>query len=733
MIELRSWPKVAIAIGWLSITTFSATTRAADDGWGPESNGVRCRLVAVPTDMDDENPDSTKSANSFVRGSDVAFAIELKNVGDKSATLLGVRYGDSHGSSSGKLANSYFGPHLFEFEFTDKDGKPVPRPHRVYLESMLHLSSASAHEIAPGKSLIVLLRPAKFISPMEHQLPPGSYQAKVRYRGPTKEVLASIKKHWPDKPQAKAWSGEVTSNEVVFSVAKNPGALQEQPLYWGEPNNGVRAAVEFRPRFGDGSLGNRGDAVPLNTAVNVVVHLENVSDQPVSIVSETWRQDDHVTVKDEAGKATELRGTWFTGWPVMVRWTLQPGEAAEINAAALAIVEEKSAAESLETLVGKTFVAKPGTYLFRYDVRIGGIQMKDGDDKVVAPAIADWQGQLATAETPLVVRARTAEDDARDRAAYFTGSIEFVGKDGQAIDKGKFTARGSGPRKHAPEIDIHQGAIEIPNCSPRSLLLHVRAAGYEELWDNNVQLKPNETRRIELTPATPARFRVVSATDGKPIAGAMVRYFNKTTDKAIGGPIPMDGIKGPVWALSATDGTVTLDTLQKIDPHYADQGSAVYFFYVEDADFAGTFVGPVRAGDDLGDVKLGFPLEVRGEIRGTKEELKRFAAEWDQPFEQRTANPNGTWVYAVSQRLETKRVGDKLTFHLKDLRPGKLRIISNFGPTPHNISHSYGRRDPKDGDVVAEFDLTESTSGLIITPQGKAQTPPGKEPAANEK
>src|SRR5947209_19860421 len=98
---------------------------------------------------------------------------------------------------------------------------------------------------------------------------------------------------------------------------------------------------------------------------------------------------------------------------------------------------------------------------------------------------------------------------------------------------------------------------------------------------------------------------------------------------------------------------------------------------------------------DLGDVTVGPPLEVRGEIHGTPAELDRFAAEWDQPFEMKTANPAAAAPYANSDTLETKREGGKLTFRLTGLRAGKLRIVANFGPHPHSVSHTYGRRDPK--------------------------------------
>jgi hypothetical protein len=55
-----------------------------------------CRLVIVPTDSNNEEPDLSKTAETFVGGDRVAFAVELKNVSDEPVTLMSVRYGESY-------------------------------------------------------------------------------------------------------------------------------------------------------------------------------------------------------------------------------------------------------------------------------------------------------------------------------------------------------------------------------------------------------------------------------------------------------------------------------------------------------------------------------------------------------------------------------------------------------------------------------------------------------------
>lgn len=676
---------------------------ADDEGWGPASRGLRCRITPIASDANDKSPDLTKKADLYARGQDLTLAVELKNVGEKTVTLLG-----------GKENIPFIGPHLFDLEFTNEDGEPV-RAAREPLTSMLMLIESSTHQIEPGKTFTAVLRPATFHSPMAFQPPPGEYQVRVRYHV-DHNVVEQIVKHWPDKPQGKAWMGEVSSQVAAFTVAEDPQPAKSAELRWGEAKDGLRAAVEFlqsgKPLPSDGS-----QPVPLNTKLDVVIHIQNVGDKIISLASETWRQGDVVTVKDASGKERMLRGAWYTGLPIMARWRLKPNETAEIRAISVGIAADQAAADKFEHPVGPTLIAGPGKYSFQYALRLGDIQTFDAQGNAVAPIGGDRQGELTTGETSVNIRARTAADEVAEQADRFTGRVEFVAKGGKAVEAGVFRVGAIGQREAPTPIDIHAGPIKVPGITPRPVTISVFAPGYEETYFQGVEFKPYEIKRFELTTAEPARFRVIA--EGRPVAGAKVRHFNKTSDNASAGPYPVNGLQGPIHAVSAEDGSVVLDSLQKVNHGYENLGAAVYFFYIEAEGYAGRFLGPVKAGADLGDVELSRSLEVRGEIHGTPEELKNFAAEWDQPFELKTANLAAAWSYAISQRLETNREGDKLTFHLTGLRPGPLRIISNFGPPPHHVSHTYTRRDPGESDVVVELELTKPLDDLVITPKGR--------------
>ncbi len=219
---------------------------AAELSFGPESHGLRCRIVTVSPESDDESPDVGKPMTEFDRPADLTIVVELKNVGDRPIMLLGVRYGENFPTAKGKLNTRYLGPHLFDLEFTDASGKPIQRAERFFVRDLLTLSGASTHQVAAGESLSIVIRPAAFIEPMNYVLPPGTYRARLRYHGPAKETREAIAKHWPDKPQAQAWPYEVTSNEVKFSIGEEFDGADGPDLVWGPENDGLQGAIELR-------------------------------------------------------------------------------------------------------------------------------------------------------------------------------------------------------------------------------------------------------------------------------------------------------------------------------------------------------------------------------------------------------------------------------------------------------------------------------------------------------
>jgi beta-lactamase regulating signal transducer with metallopeptidase domain len=419
--------------------------------FGPESDGLRCRLIAVPPTVDDTSPDITKPAKTFARADDVTFAVELKNVSAKPVILLGVRHANGQPAVDGKLFPEFFAPHLFEFEFADADGKLVPRTSRVFIGTYHLLGGVSTHEIATGKSLFVVLRPARFHAPMDHQLPPGSYRAKVRYHGPSAKTLSYFREIYPAGPQVKAWSREVTSNEVAFTVAQDATAPKPAKLVWGAVKDSLQAAVEYRSPPGIVPANDPPGTLPTKAYVSTIFHVKNVADRTITFISETARQLDGVTATNEAGETRQLQGAFFTGEPILVRWTLKPGEVAELHA----------------LTAGIGLIDTPGKYTLRYSIDFGSLGQGNGESEFGFPKKDDWRQVLVAGDVPVTIRARTAADDAREKApATPTPPAAPQSSDATSADPGAGSPAGtSAPPKGleflAPYPKLHKLSLDL--------------------------------------------------------------------------------------------------------------------------------------------------------------------------------------------------------------------------------------------------------------------------------
>lgn len=359
----------------------------SDAAIGPESHGLQFRLVALSPDVSDNVPDLKSARNDWTQSQDITFGVELKNVGKEPLTLVGVRYGNGFANEvRGTLRTEQFAPHWFEFEFTDMDGKPIPRTHREYYHQSGVSYRASTHELAPGQSLVEILRPAKFMTPMEYDLPPGKYRVRVHYHGPDDALRANVRsKHLPDKAILKAWPYDVASNVVEFEVQQPSRRTKSEDLVWGQPIDGLQAALEYR--LPDEVIGNPLEApgVPVGSPIGVVFHVRNVSDKPITFVSETGRQGDFVYVVNERGEQVEVKDAFFTGWPIDVAWKLEPGETAQL----------KLLTPNLESL------DQPGRYTVRYTIRFNSRGMKDEAGNVTFPRPGDYDKEVDTGDTQL--------------------------------------------------------------------------------------------------------------------------------------------------------------------------------------------------------------------------------------------------------------------------------------------------------------------------------------------
>ena len=138
------------------------------------------------------------------------------------------------------------------------------------------------------------------------------------------------------------------------------------------------------------------------------------------------------------------------------------GQGARLRLAALfARFPQFSWAFAAVLLALPSLIVPPGAYTISYSFRLGNVQSRDEQGNVLIPGKEDWQGSLATGETTLTVRARTPEDDAREREPTFVGRIEFVGPESRAIESGMFTASTAGQRREPAEYALHAGQAHM--------------------------------------------------------------------------------------------------------------------------------------------------------------------------------------------------------------------------------------------------------------------------------
>ncbi|MBC7818282.1 MAG: hypothetical protein IAG10_15455, partial [Planctomycetaceae bacterium] len=370
--------------------------------WGPAKNGLRARMVPVLSSMSEDAIDPAQRVSKFAKPEDVAFAVELENVSDQPIELLDTRYGKSYGEAKGKAKSDWFGQFLFSIDLFDGDGQKIERPEVQVVDLNGVLDGAMVVSLEPGKSYRFLLRPAKWLSAMTQRIEPGRYRAAVTYHGLPARVVMRMKDYRPDQPVLAAVEGPIVSPQVALEVlppdppVKPNDANDEPPTrVWGEPSNGLRAAIEFLPRQGSYAHGEKLEAK---------LHVQNYGKKPITLASHLWLSELEATVKNEKGEPVAVDGTWYSGWTLSSRVTLKPKQVVVFDAGNLGLAITKERADEFEHVTNRKLVAPAGKYSMQLGARFGdSFLLKDGKGKVLAPLEGDWVGELQTGAAPLTI------------------------------------------------------------------------------------------------------------------------------------------------------------------------------------------------------------------------------------------------------------------------------------------------------------------------------------------
>ncbi len=378
--------------------------------WGGVANGLRARVIPVLSSMSEDAIDPSKRVNRFAAPEDVAFVVEIENTSDATIQLLDTRHGDSFGDSSGKANSNWYGQFLFSIDWYSSDGKSIELPEVQIVDLNSVLDGALVTSLDPGKTHRFLLRPAKWLSPLAYRLTPGEYHAAVRYHGLPARVATRIKEYRPGSAVLAAAAGEVVTPQVALEVQaglspdntdaeSDPKTVNaaRPALVWGEPSNGLRAALEFTPQQSSYSHGQKPD---------LKLHVQNVSDHPITLASHLWFSADvlRAAVANEQGEKIEVGDTWYSGWTLTSRIALKPQQMVIYDAGNVGVARTKEQAGKFDDMTNRTLAAPAGEYTMQLEGRFGdSFFLKDGKGKVLAPLAGDWRGVLKTGAAPLTI------------------------------------------------------------------------------------------------------------------------------------------------------------------------------------------------------------------------------------------------------------------------------------------------------------------------------------------
>jgi beta-lactamase regulating signal transducer with metallopeptidase domain len=369
---------------------------AAEANWGDPVNGLRVRVVPVHADMSEEDVDMDAVQRKFKSQENVAFAVEMENVSDQPIKILDTGYGNSFGESSGKPNSDWYSQFLFSIEYFDADGKKLEYPHVEHVTPDMIVGSAKVSEIAPASSHRFLIRPAKWRSIMYQRLKHHKYTAIVHYHGLQKSAADRIGKRRRDRGRVlETWSGDIASSETQFQIARP--VIPRTKLYWGAPSNGLRSAMSlspFLPWYGHGQK------------VDTLLHVQNVSDKPITLASEMWLTVASLTVEDKDGNPVKFGPTVSRGgFTPMCRTTLQPDQTIVLEAGNLGLAKTQEEADGFDYVVHGTMVVPTGDYKLQLNLDSRRTpRMQDGEGNPLAPLDGDYVGTLKTTQKRLLLK-----------------------------------------------------------------------------------------------------------------------------------------------------------------------------------------------------------------------------------------------------------------------------------------------------------------------------------------
>lgn len=318
--------------------------------WGTAAKGIAGAGLAQ---------DLTCTISVERQGKQRVINVELENTSNQPQAVLGKpEFVDDH----------------IQVLLSDAQGEIYELPTREYVDERLLPIRAKLVRLDPGDSHSFKLSTGD--RPLDFRVEPGEYEIQVIYRGPNADRQLPAGGEGTDNAFVYAWRGECKSNKVKLDLreADANSLPTSNALAWGEAKDGLQVAFEFVAKPGTQEAKALPNSLPSKPSVQTKFWVRNVAQTPIQFVSETGRQGDSLEVFDENGKRVSVSDTFFTGWPVFVRWTLAPGQVVELDCLSSPIHSLwKPGDYTLQYLVRLSFGAKEGD--FNQDLKTGKQQL----------------------------------------------------------------------------------------------------------------------------------------------------------------------------------------------------------------------------------------------------------------------------------------------------------------------------------------------------------------------
>ena len=179
------------------------------------------------------------------------------------------------------------------------------------------------------------------------RLEKGNYSATISYLGMSRKAAARLKKRKPDSPRLSAWSGSVSTPNVKFELDFDESAKRPNPV-WGKPVDGIQTAVEVETGQ---QVCRSKDKLKLSLLV------KNTNPKPVVLSGFTWLTDDMVDVVDSMGAAVKVEHTFYSGWTISGRVTLNPGQVCKFDAGNIGIAKDIVTAKKFKDVTHRKLIA----------------------------------------------------------------------------------------------------------------------------------------------------------------------------------------------------------------------------------------------------------------------------------------------------------------------------------------------------------------------------------------